>query len=63
MYTSIILDSKQPQHAQQPVGRSCCRVMILVVLIMVGVSGVVVYFLPSLIGPVGHGYVVIKANF
>ncbi|XP_065889707.1 adipocyte plasma membrane-associated protein-like isoform X2 [Dysidea avara] len=29
--------------------------MILVVLIMVGVSGVVVYFLPSLIGPVGHG--------
>jgi len=27
---------------------------------MMGVSGIVVYFLPSLIGPVGHGYVVIR---
>ncbi|XP_065890169.1 adipocyte plasma membrane-associated protein-like isoform X2 [Dysidea avara] len=49
------VDSKHPQHVQQPVGRSCCHFMILVVLIMMGVSGVVVYFLPSLIGPVGHG--------
>ena len=51
------VDAKQPRHVQQPAGRSCCRMVMLVVLVMMGVCGAVVYFLPSLIG---HGYVVIN---